>query len=147
RRERLQQRRILAVEHLLEPLAAHVAVALAVDAVAHRHVIRADRLGDGTGGAAHGEEPPPDLLAGADLRDGPVPGPVGIELERLLARGQGRGWHGSAGPGSGWATLASRRPEPGRAAPPPAARRAAHAPALAPRRRTGARCRGPPDSC
>ena len=145
RRERLQQRRILAVEHLLDPLAAHVAMALAVDAVAHRHVVRADRLGDGPGGAAHGEEPPPDLLAGADLRDRPVPGAVDIELERLLGGGQGLGWHGSVDPGR--ATLASRRREPCRAAPPPAASSRWARTRPSSRRRPGARCPGPPDSC
>ena len=84
-RQGLPQRGVLVLEHLLQSLAAHVAVALAVDAVAHRHVVGADGLGDRAGRAADGEEPARHLLPGADLGQRPVPAGVEIELQGLLA--------------------------------------------------------------
>jgi len=65
RAELLDEPGALAVEHRLEPRAADVVIGRAVQRVAHRHVVRRDRLRDGACGAADAEEPASDLLPGA----------------------------------------------------------------------------------
>jgi len=67
------------VEHALQPPDGYVPLGLAVDRVADRHVVGGDGLGDGTRGPPDAEEPADDLLAGADLRDGPVPARIQVD--------------------------------------------------------------------
>ena len=74
----------LVVEHRLQPALGDVAVGLAVDGVADRHVVGRHRLRDGAGRAPGPEEPAGDLLAGADLGDRAVPARVEVDLQRLL---------------------------------------------------------------
>ena len=88
----------LVVEHGLEPGLGDVAVDLAVDGVAHRHVVGRHRLGDRPGCSAHAEEPTGHLLAGADLGHRAVPTGVQVDAESLLVRvlglrGQGLDHH------------------------------------------------------
>ena len=81
--EALEVQLVLVVEHRLQARAADVALGLAVDGVAHRHVVGGHALGDGAGGAAHAEEPAHDLLAGADLGERAVAARVEVDLEGL----------------------------------------------------------------
>jgi hypothetical protein len=81
-----QQQRVLVVQHGFQPLAADIAIGMAVNGVADGHVVGRNGLGDGAGGAADAEEPPGHLLPGADFRKGAVFGRVQIDLERLLMR-------------------------------------------------------------
>ena len=74
----------LVVEHRLQPTLGDVAVGLAVDRVADRHVVGRHRLGDRAGGSAGAEEPAGDLLAGADLGDRAVPAQIEVDLQGLL---------------------------------------------------------------
>src|SRR5207344_988996 len=74
------------VEHALEPSRGHVPVCLAVDSIADGHVVSGDRLRDGACSAAHPEEPPHDLLAGADLGNRPVPARIEVDSQGLLMR-------------------------------------------------------------
>ena len=76
--------RVLVVQHGLQPGLGHVTVDLAVDGVADRHVVGGDRLGDGARGAAHPEEPPGHLLAGADFGHRPVPARIQVDPQGLL---------------------------------------------------------------
>ena len=62
------------VEHRHEAGARYVALRLAVDAVAHLHVVRRHRLRDRPGGGPDLEEPAGHLLPGADFGDGSVDG-------------------------------------------------------------------------
>ena len=71
----------LVVEHALEPLAAHVARGLAVDRIAHRHVVGRDALGNRARTTADAEKPANDLLPCADLRKRAVAPVVEIDLE------------------------------------------------------------------
>ena len=64
---------VLVVEHG-ERRSRDVAAGLAVDRVADGHVVGGDGLGDRAGRPADPEEPAGHLLAGADLREGPVNG-------------------------------------------------------------------------
>src|SRR6266436_6447338 len=59
----LEVEAMLVVEHALESLPADVALALAVDGVADRHVVSGDALRDRAGGAAGAEKPAHDLLS------------------------------------------------------------------------------------
>jgi len=77
---------ILVVEHGLEPLASDVALAFAINGVAHLHVVGGDRLGNSAGRAADSEEPAGHLLSRADFGEGAVGGFVEIDTERLLVR-------------------------------------------------------------
>ena len=74
------------VEHRLQPGLGDVAVDLAVDGVAHRHVVGRHRLGDRPGRAADAEEPAGHFLTGADLGHRAVPTRVKVDAERLLVR-------------------------------------------------------------
>jgi hypothetical protein len=76
----------LVVEHALQPPGRDVAVHLAVDGVADRHVVGGDRLSDRAGRAAHPEEPAHDLLARPDLGDRSVPARIEVDPQRLLMR-------------------------------------------------------------
>ena len=75
----------LVIEHRVEPRAADVAPASAVDGVAERHVVGGDRLGNRSGGTAHRKKPSRDFLAGPDLCKRPVELAIPIDLECLLA--------------------------------------------------------------
>ena len=72
------------VEHGLEAAQGDVALGLAVDGVAHLHVVGRHGLGDRSRGAAGPEEPAGDLLTSTDLGDGPVPAGVEVDLQGLL---------------------------------------------------------------
>ena len=74
---------VFVVQHRLQARPADVAVGLAVDGVADRHVVGRHALGDGPGGAAHPEEPAHHLLPGADLGEGAVAARVQVDLQRL----------------------------------------------------------------
>ena len=74
---------VLVVEHRFQPLPADVAVALAVDGVADRHVVGRHALGDRAGGAADAEEPAHHFLPGADLGERAVAAQVEIDGQRF----------------------------------------------------------------
>ena len=74
------------VQHALQPPDGDVPLRLAVDGVADRHVVGRDGLGDRARGAADPEEPAHHFLAGADLRDRPVPARIEVDAQRLLMR-------------------------------------------------------------
>ena len=82
----LQQQAILVIQHRLEPPPAHVTLRRPVDRVAHRHVVRRDRLGDRTRRPAHPEKPARYFLAGPDLRKSPVAPRIQVDLQRLPIR-------------------------------------------------------------
>ena len=86
----------LLVQHLQQAGAADVAVDMAVDVVADRHVVGRHGLGDGAGGGADLEEAAGDFLAGADLDDRAVLVLVEVDREGLLVGGQ-RGVAGAHG--------------------------------------------------
>ena len=77
---------VLVVQHGLEPCLRDVPVYLAVDRVADCHVVGGDRLGDGPCRRTDPEEPPGDLLPGADLGHRPVPARIQVDTQRLLMR-------------------------------------------------------------
>ena len=87
--EPLQVELVLVVEHRLQAPPADVALGLAVDRVADRHVVRRHRLGDRAGRAAGPEEPARHLLPGADLRERAVPPGIEVDLQRLLQSADG----------------------------------------------------------
>src|SRR5262249_24685924 len=97
--EPFEKQRILALEHRLESLSAHIAVARSVHRVAHRGVVCRDGLRHRSRGAADVKEPPRHFLAGTDLREGAVPRGIDVDLERLLL-GPGACHHGSPCRGS-----------------------------------------------
>ena len=72
------------IEHRDQTLAAHIPVALAINRVADRHVIRRNGLGDGAAGSADPEKPPRNLLTGANLGENAVLGRVEVDLKGLL---------------------------------------------------------------
>ena len=82
--EAFDQERVLVIEHRDQPLAAHIPVALAINRVTHRHVIRGDGLGDGAAGSADSEEPPRDFLTGTNLGEDAVLGRVEVDLQCFL---------------------------------------------------------------
>ena len=84
--EAFEQQAILVIEHGGEALASDVALALAVDGVAHKHIVGGDALGHRARGAADPEEPARDLLPRANLGEGAVLGRVKIDAQRLLMR-------------------------------------------------------------
>ena len=63
-----------------------VALSVAVDGVAHLHVVGGDPLGDGARRAADAEEPAHHLLARADFREGSVPARIEVNAQSLLMR-------------------------------------------------------------
>src|SRR5204862_4739239 len=71
------------VEHRLEPTARNVAVSVAVDGVAHFHVVSRHALGDCSRGAADPEKPADYFLSRTDLGKGTVPARIEINPERL----------------------------------------------------------------
>ena len=79
----LDQQVILMIEHRLQPVAADVAIARAINRVAELHVVGRHGFRDRAGGAADLEKPPRHFLAGADFRKGAVFLRVEIDLERL----------------------------------------------------------------
>src|SRR5262245_291368 len=85
--EPFEKQRILTLEHRLESLAAHVAVALSIHRVAHRGVVCRDGLRHRSRGAADAKEPPRHFLTGTDLREGAVPRGVDVDLQGLLRGG------------------------------------------------------------
>jgi hypothetical protein len=74
---------VFVVEHALQPLARYVALGVAVDGVADRHVVRRGALGDGAGRAAHPEEPARHLLTRADLGERSIAVLVQVDVQRL----------------------------------------------------------------
>ena len=76
----------LVIEHRLQPVARHIALGLAVDRVAHRHVVGRHALRDRPRRPADAEKPAHHLLSGADLGKGAVKARVEIDPERLLMR-------------------------------------------------------------
>ena len=84
--EPFQEQRVFVLQHRLQPLPADVALARAINRVAHSHVVGRNRFGDGAGGAADAEKPARDLLPRADLGERAVFRRVQIDLERLLVR-------------------------------------------------------------
>src|SRR5262249_20592006 len=65
-------------------LAADVTLRPAVDSVTDGHVVGGDRLGDGSGRAPDGKEPPRDLLSAADLGERAVGPGAKVEGEGFL---------------------------------------------------------------
>ena len=94
RAEPLEIEPLLVVEHRLEPLAADVALAGAVNRVADLHVVRRDALGDRAGGGAGVEKPAHDLLARADLGERAVETGIQVDPEGLVPRRNGMWSHG-----------------------------------------------------
>ena len=80
----LQVELVLMIQHRLETSGRHVPVGLAVDGVAHRHVVSRDRLGDRACCAADPKEPARHFLARTDLGDGAVPARIEVDPQRLL---------------------------------------------------------------
>ena len=78
------QQIVLVVQHRLEPVATDIAVGCSVNGVAKRHVVGRYSFGDCSRSAPDMEKSSSDLLAGADLGEGPVLLRVEIDLERLL---------------------------------------------------------------
>ena len=76
------------VEHGAKALAADVAGGVAVNRVAHGHVVRRNGFGDRARGAAGVKEPTGHLLSGPDFGEGAVTFGVEIDFERLLIRVQ-----------------------------------------------------------
>ena len=74
---------VFVVEHRQQPLARDIARPGAVGVVADRLVVGADRLCDGAGGGADGEEPPCDLLPRADLGEAAVDRSLEVDRQRL----------------------------------------------------------------
>src|SRR5450755_163459 len=68
----LDQQIVLVVQHRLEPVATDIAVGCSINGVAKRHVVGRHRLGDRSRSAADMKESSSDLLAGADLGEGPI---------------------------------------------------------------------------
>src|SRR5262245_27384186 len=110
--EPFEKELILALEHRLESLAAHVAVARSIHRVAHRGVVCRDGPRYRSRGAADVKEPARHFLACADLREGAVPGGIEVDLQRLLL---GRGSrHPGLSRGVGWTREADARVSGGR---------------------------------
>mmetsp|Transcript_71301 Transcript_71301/g.119342 ORF Transcript_71301/g.119342 Transcript_71301/m.119342 type:complete len:501 (-) Transcript_71301:394-1896(-) len=84
--EGLLQFLVLCIDHLLQSLQRHESVAVAVEGVAHGHVVGRDCFRDGAGRSADVEKDTPHLLPGADLRDAAVGARVQIDLQRLVQR-------------------------------------------------------------
>ena len=82
--EAFDQEWVLMIEHRDQTLAAHIPIALAINRVTHRHVVRGDGLGDGAAGSADPEKPPRNLLTGANLGKNAVLGRVEVDLKGLL---------------------------------------------------------------
>src|SRR5882672_1103830 len=85
--------RELVIEHGVQPLAADVALGLAIDSVADGHVVRGDRLGDRSGGAPSLEKPASHFLSTAYLGDGAVRSCIKVQCQRLLPRAESRAVH------------------------------------------------------
>src|SRR5207247_6699042 len=80
----LEEQGVLVVKHGEEALTAHITFGLAVNGVAHLHVVGGNGLGHGARSAPDAEEPPGDFLTGADLGGRPVERLVQIDAQRLL---------------------------------------------------------------
>src|SRR3989442_13250964 len=78
----------LVLEHRFEALAADIVLRRAIQAIADRHVVRRDGLGDTGGGGADREEPPRHFLTAADLGKRPVRRGIEIERQGLLLCGE-----------------------------------------------------------
>ena len=88
----IDQKAVLVVEHLLEPLTGDIALRVAVDCVADAHVVGGNTLRHRTRGSARLEEVPDHFLPSPDLGKGPVGRPVEIDGQRLAgSSGAGRG--------------------------------------------------------
>jgi hypothetical protein len=61
-----------------------VAFGLAVNGVAHRHVISGHGFGDGAGRAAHAEKPAHHFLTSADFGEGAIPARVEVDAQRFV---------------------------------------------------------------
>ena len=92
--ELVHELRELEREHRFETFAADVALGSAVEAVADRHVVGGDRLGEGSGRTAGCEERACDFLAAPDLGERTVRSSVEIERESLLSRRNSWSVHG-----------------------------------------------------
>src|SRR4051812_9876015 len=98
---------VFIIEHHLEPLPADVALAGAVNRVAHDHVISRHRFGNGPGRAAHAKKPARHFLSRADFGESPVFARVEIDLEGFLMRVE----FGSFHPGEGYNRFSDMRVE------------------------------------
>ncbi len=85
-RSRLEVQRVLVVEHRFQPLPANVAIALAIDGVAHGHVVGRHALGDRARRPADAEEPADHFLPGADLGKRAIAALIEIGGQRLAFR-------------------------------------------------------------
>ena len=94
RLEAIDQEAVLVVEHLLKPLTRDVALWVAVDGVADAHIIGRDALRHRARGTARLKEVPDHFLAGPNLSERPVGGPIKVD-------GQGLAGSGGAGRGRG----------------------------------------------
>ena len=74
---------VLVVEHALQPLARDVALGVAVDRVADRHVVSRGALGDSARCAAHPKKPARDLLTRADLGERTIAVLIQVDVQRL----------------------------------------------------------------
>src|SRR5262249_7107370 len=99
---------VFALEHRLEPLAAHVPPGRAVDGLRDGHVVRRDTLGDPARCPPDAEEPAAHLLPRADLRERAVLRPVEVDLDGLLMRVQPGTFHRSLAPSSQSSPSAAR---------------------------------------
>ena len=79
---------VLVVEHALQAVARDVALGVAVDGVADRHVVGRHALGNGPGGPPHPEKPAGDFLARADLGKSAVASLVQVDGQGLAMRVQ-----------------------------------------------------------
>ena len=75
---------VLPFQHREQAGLAHVPLVVAVDRVAHDHVVGGDALGDRPARAADPEEPPGDFLSGSDLGEDTVFPGVEVDLKSLL---------------------------------------------------------------
>src|SRR5512142_1124298 len=75
-------------KHCLQPAAAYITVGGAIERIADGHIIRGDRLGDGSRCPAHMKKPAGDLLTCTDLGEGPELLQIHIDLKRLLPRAE-----------------------------------------------------------
>ena len=75
------QQAVLVFEHVMQALLADVPAGLAINRIAHRHVIGAHTFSYRTGRSANAEEPPRHFLPGANLSKGAVL--VAVKIDRL----------------------------------------------------------------
>ena len=75
------QQPVLVFEHVMQAFLTNITARLAINRIAHRHVIGAHALGHRPGRAADTKEPPRHFLASANLGKGAVL--VAVEIDRL----------------------------------------------------------------